>query len=152
MNQQQLIGVIGAGTCDEETALMAYQVGKRIAEAGCGLVCGGLGGVMEGACKGARDAGGITVGVLPGDLPLEANPFVAIRIATGMGIARNAIIVRSSAAVIAIAGGAGTLSEISFCVKLGVPVVGLRSFDVFPEIIQVQTAAEAVTAALARLR
>lgn len=151
MEKQRLIGVIGAGTCGQEIALLAYQVGKKIAQAGYGVICGGLGGVMEAACKGAFDAEGLTVGVLPGDSPDAANPFVTVRIVTGMGIARNAIIVRSSAAAIAIAGGAGTLSEISFCVKLGVPVIGLRSFDVLPEIIQAETPAEAVERAVGLL-
>ena len=144
MDQRKLIGVIGAGTCNQDTALLAYQVGKKIAQAGYGLICGGHGGVMEAACKGAFEAGGLTIGVLPGDSPDAANPFVSIKIVTGMGIARNAIIVRSSAVAIAIAGKAGTLSEIAFCVKLGVPVIGLRSFDVLPEIIQVETPTEAI--------
>lgn len=148
MNKHKLIGVIGAGACDQETALAAYQVGKKIAQAGYGLICGGHGGVMEAACKGAFEAGGLTVGVLPGDSPDAANQFVTVKIVTGMGIARNAIIVRSSAVAIAITGGAGTLSEISFCVKLGVPVIGLRSFDVLPEIIQTETPAEAIEQAL----
>lgn len=148
MTRQKLIGVIGAGECDQETALLAYQVGKKIATAGYGLICGGRGGVMEAACRGAFEAGGLTVGILPGNAPAEANRFVTVAVATGMGIARNAIIVQSAAAVIAIAGAAGTLSEISFCIKLGVPVVSLRSFDLLPGIIRVKTPAEAVEEAL----
>lgn len=148
MDKWELIGVIGSGSCGEETASMAYEVGREIVGAGYGLICGGLGGVMEAACRGAWDAGGLTVGILPHDSPFSANPFVKVRIATGIGIARNIIIIRSASAVIAISGGPGTLSEISFCVQLGVPVVGLKSFDVFPEIIEAATPKEAVSSAV----
>lgn len=144
----KLIGVIGSGTCDEGTQRIAYEVGRQIAESGYGLVCGGLGGVMEGACQGAYEAGGITVGVLPGDRPDMANPFVTIPVATGMGFARNAIIVKSAAVLIAIAGGPGTLSEIAFALQHGVPVVSLGSFDVSTDLIHVRTAREAVDTAL----
>jgi uncharacterized protein (TIGR00725 family) len=151
MNGIRLIGVIGSGVCDGETQTLAREVGNGIARAGFGLVCGGLGGVMEAACRGAAEAGGLTVGILPGESADAANPSVQLRIVTGMGVARNVVIVRSAAAVIAVAGGSGTLSEISFCVKLGVPVIGLRSFDVFPEIVQVSTPAEAVAEAMKRI-
>jgi uncharacterized protein (TIGR00725 family) len=144
MEKTILVGVIGAGTCDDETRRLAYQVGRYIAEAGWGLVCGGLGGVMEGACQGAADAGGLTIGILPGDSPDTANAYVKVPIATGMGIARNAIIVRSARVAIAVSGRFGTLSEIAFCLKLGVPVISLKSHAVSPEIIQVKTAEEAV--------
>ena len=139
-----LVGVIGAGECDDEIRELAYQVGYNIAKAGWGLVCGGLGGVMEGACHGASDAGGLTIGILPGDMPDTANPYVAVPIATGMGIARNAIIVRSARVAIAISGRFGTLSEIAYCLQLGVPVISLKSHAVSPEIIQVNSPEEAV--------
>jgi uncharacterized protein (TIGR00725 family) len=147
MSARTLIGVIGSRQCDDEILDLAYQVGNNIADKGFGLICGGLSGVMEAACKGAREAGGLTVGVLPGESPDSANQFVDVRIATGMGIARNVIIVRSAAAVIAVSGGAGTLSEIAHCLQLGVPVIGLRTFDVSEKIIRAETAAEAVTEA-----
>jgi uncharacterized protein (TIGR00725 family) len=149
MEKPILIGVIGAGECDEKTRELAYQVGSNIAKAGWGLVCGGLGGVMEGACHGAWDAGGLTVGILPGESPDSANPYVKVPVATGMGIARNAIIVRSSRVAIAVSGRYGTLSEIAFCLQLGVPVISLQSHKVSPEIIQVQTPEEAVQKAAA---
>lgn len=139
-----LVGVIGAGECNDEIRGLAYRVGSHIARAGWGLVCGGLGGVMEGACHGAWDAGGLTVGILPGESPDSANRFVKVAIATGMGIARNAIIVRSARVAIAIGGRYGTLSEIAYCLQLGVPVISLQSHAVSPEIIQVRTPEEAV--------
>jgi hypothetical protein len=135
MEAFKTIGVIGAGSCDEMTATMAYDIGKGIAEAGYALVCGGLGGVMEAACRGATDAGGLTIGILPGDTVAAANSFVKVPIATGIGIARNVIIVRSSRVLIAISGGPGTLSEIAFALQLGVPVVSLKSFILSEQVI-----------------
>lgn len=148
MSTQTLVGIIGAGQCDDDVARTAYAVGGGIAAGGYGIVCGGLGGVMEAACHGASDAGGLTVGVLPGDAVDSANPHVQIRIATGMGIARNVIIVRSSAVVIAISGGPGTLSEIAHCLQLGVPVVGLHTHDVSSEMVRMETPQAAVEQAL----
>ncbi len=148
MATHKLIGVIGSRDCDEDTYERARRVGELLAERGFGVICGGLSGVMEAACKGAAEAGGFTVGVLPGDTPDSANPYVQFRIATGMGIARNVIIVRSSAAVIAVSGGAGTLSEIAHCLQLDVPVVGLDTHDVSPGIVQVSTPEEAVERAV----
>jgi hypothetical protein len=124
-----LIGVIGSGSCDLATAELAEAVGRRIAEAGYGLVCGGLGGVMEAACRGAAWAGGLTVGILPGDEAEAANPHVRLVLPTGLGIARNVLVVRASRAIVAIRGGPGTLSEIAFALQLGKPVVGLETFD-----------------------
>jgi uncharacterized protein (TIGR00725 family) len=143
-----LIGVIGSKTCDDTARRVAYDVGRRVAEAGYPLVCGGLGGVMEAACQGAYEAGGLTIGVLPGESADAANPYVMIPIVTGMGVARNVIIVRSARVLIAIQGGAGTLSEIAYALQLGVPVVSLSSFDVSSDILQVTSAEDAVREAL----
>ena len=145
-----LIAVIGSGTCSDKVRETAYDVGKGIAEAGYPLICGGLGGVMEGACQGAYEAGGLTIGVIPGDSDDAANPYVMVPVVTGMGFARNAIIVKSSRVIIAIEGGPGTLSEIAFALQFSVPVVSLNSFDVSPDLIQVQTAEDAVIQALDR--
>ncbi len=114
---QKLIGVIGASSCDAATAAMAYDVGKGIAEAGYALICGGMGGVMEAACRGASEAGGLTIGILPGDAVASANRYVDFPIATGLGIARNVIIVRSSRVLVAVRGGPGTLSEIAYALS-----------------------------------
>ena len=123
------IGVIGGSKCTDETAEMAREVGRNIAEKGGVLICGGLGGVMEWACKGAREAGGNTIGILPGEDRNEANPYVTIPIPTGLGLARNTIVVGSCDAVIALPGRAGTLSEIGFAMNRGIPVICLKSWD-----------------------
>ena len=123
-----LVGVIGPGQCGAELESMAYQAGMRLVEEGFGLVCGGLGGVMEAACRGALEANGVTVGILPGSDVLQANAFVRVGIPTGMGEGRNLRVVRASAAVLALGGGMGTLSEIALALKLGVPVFGIRTW------------------------
>lgn len=124
-----LVAVIGDGFCSGETAQLAEEVGRQLAESGAGVICGGLGGVMEAACRGARGAGGLTIGVLPGRSRQDANPYVDIPIVTGMGDARNVIVVSSAQSVIAVSGGYGTLSEIAHALKLGIPVVGLGSWQ-----------------------
>ena len=107
----------------------AEEVGAAVAEAGCGLVCGGLGGVMEAACRGARSRGGLTLGLLPGLDREEANGWVVAAVPTGLGEARNALVVRAADAVVAVGGGWGTLSEIALALKTGVPVVGLATWE-----------------------
>lgn len=138
------IGVIGSGQCSEEVLALAEQAGRAIAERKAVLVCGGLGGVMEAAARGAKKAGGITVGIIPGTSGAEANPFIDIPIVTGIGIARNIIVVRSSEALIAIHGGYGTLSELAYALQLKVPVIGLHTWEVGSEIIEARDPEEAV--------
>jgi uncharacterized protein (TIGR00725 family) len=121
-----LIAVVGGGTCTTEEAEWARAVGRLLAEAGAVLVCGGLGGVMEAAARGARLAGGLTVGLLPGSDPATANPSIVVAIPTGLGELRNALLVRAAGAVIAIGGGWGTLSEIALARRIDTPVVGLH--------------------------
>lgn len=122
------VGVIGAGVRAAETDALAEQVGRGVAERGAVLVCGGLGGVMEAACRGARAAGGRTLGLLPGSDRGAANPHVELAVPTGMGELRNGLIVRAADALIAVGGEWGTLSEIALALKLGKPVVGLRTW------------------------
>lgn len=124
-----MVGVIGAGNCDPALRNLAYQTGYGLAQAGLTVVCGGLDGVMAGACEGARAAGGTTVGILPGTQIQAANPWVDIAIATGMGEARNAILVHTAQALIAIGGEYGTLTEIGFALKLGKPLIGLQTWQ-----------------------
>jgi hypothetical protein len=124
------IGVVGGAIIDRRCYGLAEEVGRRIARAGARLICGGLDGVMEAACKGASESGGVAIGVLPGDDPAAANPFVTVPIATGMGIARNILVVRTSDVLIAIAGGYGTLVEIAAALNLGKPVVALETWNV----------------------
>lgn len=122
------IAVIGDGRGSDAENQKAYEVGVRLAEATAVLVCGGLGGVMEAACRGAKSKGGTTVGILPGGRRAEANPYVDVAITTGLGEARNALVVRSADGVVAVGGGYGTLSEIGFALKIGKPVVGLDTW------------------------
>jgi uncharacterized protein (TIGR00725 family) len=127
------VAVIGDGLCSAETARLAEEVGQRLAEKGAVVICGGLGGVMEAACPGAKVAGGLTVGILPGRSWQDANPYVDIPIVTGMGEARNVVVVSSAQSVIAVSGGYGTLSEIAHALKSGIPVVGLGSWRLSKE-------------------
>jgi uncharacterized protein (TIGR00725 family) len=154
-SQKTIIAVCGAGQCGADVAALAEAVGRGIAMSGALLVCGGLGGVMAAACRGARAAGGITIGILPGADVSAANPDVLIPIATGLGEARNLIIVRTAAAVIAIGGEYGTLSEIALARKIGRAVIGLGTWDLGrdaagrPHIETAETPEQAVAAALA---
>jgi hypothetical protein len=122
------IGVIGERICGDENRQIAERVGRRIAENGGVLLCGGMGGVMEAASYGARNADGVVLAVLPGLSRDEGNPYLTFSIITGMGEGRNLILVRSCDALIAIGGGYGTLSEIAFAHKLGIPVVGIHTW------------------------
>jgi len=130
-----LIGVIGGSWCSSEEEEWAVAVGRLLAERGAVLLCGGLGGVMEAAARGAQQGGGLTVGLLPGADPAEANPYIEVPLATGMGEMRNALIVRAARAVIAIGGGWGTLSEIALAQRIKTPVVGLH--DAFASAIDI---------------
>ncbi|WP_096393228.1 TIGR00725 family protein [Halorubrum trapanicum] len=124
------VSVIGGSSIDGETAAVAAALGERLAERGHVVVCGGLGGVMEAVCRGARAAGGETIGILPTDDRGDANPHVTVPIATGMGHARNALVVMNGDAAIAVDGGPGTLSEIGLAIAQGRPVAGLDTHDV----------------------
>jgi hypothetical protein len=145
------VGVIGSGRCSREIYELAKEVGESVARRGAILVCGGLGGVMEAACKGAKAAGGTTLGILPGTKAEDANDYVDIPIATGLGLARNILVVRSAQVLIAIEGGYGTLSEIAFALQLGVPVVGLRTTYTDRHLIAASGALDAVERAFAAL-
>jgi len=123
------IAVIGGGKCSAQEAVLAEAVGRELAKRGAVLVCGGLSGVMEAACRGASSEGGITIGILPGDDRRSANPHVQIPIVTGLGYARNIAVVKSAQAVIAIGGSYGTLSEISHALQSGIPVIGLNTWS-----------------------
>jgi hypothetical protein len=139
--------VVGAGRASEAETRTAEAVGRALAEAGAVLVCGGLGGVMEASCRGAKSAGGTTVGILPGSSRADANEYVDVALATGMGEARNALVVRAVDALIAIGGEYGTLSEVALAIKTGKPVVGIDTWDL--EAIQrAATPGEAVRRAL----
>jgi uncharacterized protein (TIGR00725 family) len=136
------IAVVGGGSCSPNVREMSYQLGRLIAEKGHVLICGGLGGVMEAVSSGARKSGGIVVGILPGE-KLDANQYVSISIATGMGHARNVIIVKSADAVIALPGEHGTLSEIALALKMKKPVISLESWEI-PGTLIAKTPEEAI--------
>ncbi|HPZ07163.1 MAG TPA: TIGR00725 family protein [Candidatus Eremiobacteraeota bacterium] len=148
------IGVIGQSQCNEEIASIAEEVGELIARNGAVMICGGMGGVMEAASRGARSAGGVTIGILPGFSREEANSYISISIPTGLGPARNLIIVRASDVLIAISGGYGTLTEIAFALHFGKPVIGLYTWGLnregkdLQDIMIVRTPREAVSKAM----
>lgn len=149
-NDETIIAVIGTRYPSPEEAELAEEVGREIAKRGAVLVCGGLGGVMEAACRGASVEGGLTIGILPGDDPKSANPYVKIPIVTGIGYARNVIVVKSAHAVIAVSGGYGTLTEIGYAIDSKKPVIGLRTWSISrnnendESIVRADTAEEAV--------
>ena len=124
-----IISVIGEGNARPEIENLAEQVGEELARRGHSIVCGGLGGVMEAVCRGAKSAGGSTIGILPGNDPKAANLWVDVPICTGMGHARNVIVVKTGRAVIAVGGAYGTLSEIGHALGDGIPVIGLKTWD-----------------------
>ena len=124
-----IIAVIGGGEPPRRAMELAEEVGRELARAGAVVACGGLEGVMEAVCRGAKAAGGTTIGILPGEDPAGANAYVDLPIMTGMGYARNAVVVKTGRAVIAIAGAYGTLSEIGHALGDGTPVIGLETWD-----------------------
>ncbi len=124
-----IISVIGGGDTPPSEALkMAEEVGRELARRGVAVVCGGLEGVMEAVCRGAKAEGGVTIGILPGNDPTEANPWIDYPICTGLGYARNVIVVKAGRAAIAIDGAYGTLSEIGHALGEGIPVIGLNTW------------------------
>jgi len=153
-----IIAVIGDASCSTEEAELAEAVGEELAQRGVTIICGGLGGVMEASCRGAKSKGGLTIGILPGEDSSMANQYVDIPIATGVGYARNMAVVKSAQAVIAIGGNYGTLSEIAYALKRGIPVIGLNTWSLCRNgqkgdpIIRVHSATEAVDKAIAAVK
>jgi uncharacterized protein (TIGR00725 family) len=141
------VAVVGPGEASAQEQRDAEMVGRALAQGGATVVTGGLGGVMAAACRGAAGAGGLTVGILPGRDRGGANEWVAVALPTGLGELRNALVVRSADAVVAVGGAYGTLSEIALALKTAVPVVGLRTWAI-DGIEHVETAADAAARAL----
>lgn len=127
-SRRRLVAVCGESDPRTSLAELAFELGRGIAERDAVLICGGLTGVMEHAARGARAAGGLTIGLLPGDDPAEANQYVDLAIATGLGDARNAILARTADGVVALGGGLGTLSEIALAVRNRRPAIGIRTW------------------------
>jgi len=130
MQRKRIIAVIGSGEASQQEIRLAEATGREIARRGAILVCGGLGGIMEAACRGASVESGLTIGILPGESRYSANSYVDIPIVTGMGEARNVIVVKTAQAVIAIGGSYGTLSEIAHALRNGIPVIGLETWTI----------------------
>jgi uncharacterized protein (TIGR00725 family) len=141
------IGVIGGSKPDAKSRQVAFEVGQLIAEKGAILICGGLSGVMEAASRGAKQAGGPTIGIRPGNSPQDANPYIDIAIATGLGYGRNSLVAMNSDVIIAIDGQYGTLSEIAYGSIYGKKIIGLGTWDI-EGVIKAESAEEAVNLAL----
>ena len=159
MDRQLIISVIGESNARPHIAALAEQVGIELANRGVAIVCGGLGGVMEAACRGAKSAGGTTIGIMPGDNPLTANDYIDVPIMTGIGYARNSVVVKTGMAAVAVGGAYGTLSEIGHALGDGIPVVGLETWEMTrsgegpdSSIIRAVDAADAADKAIAAAR
>ena len=153
-----IVGVIGASRADEELKRLAEDVGEEIASRGAVVVCGGMTGVMEAACRGARGKGGLTIGIIPSDDKGDANPYVQVPIVTGMGVGRNVVLVKTADVLIAVGGEFGTLSEIGHALNIGKTVVSLRSWELdkarstpIPRLIRAENAKKAVDLAMAAI-
>jgi uncharacterized protein (TIGR00725 family) len=153
-DKRKFIAVIGASDASPEELKLAEEVGRELSKQGAIVICGGLSGVMEAACRGASSLGGLTIGILPGDSAKAANPYVQIPIVTGLGYARNALVAKSAQAVIAIGGSYGTLSEIAYALQSNIPVIGLKTWALSrngqtdDSIIRMESPVEAVKTAL----
>ena len=151
----KIIGVIGSSKAEPDVLKLAEDVGNEIARRGAAVVCGGMTGVMEAVCRGARKEGGLTIGIIPSDRKGDANQFVQIPIVTGMGMGRNVMLVKTADIVIAVGGEFGTLSEIAHALNIGKKVIGLRTWKLerahdkrIPNLIEVDSPKEAVDLAL----
>ena len=140
--QKKIVSVIGGHSCSKEVEQLSHNLGKKLAKVVGILVSGGLSGTMEAVCSGFQAAGGITIGIIPSYNKKDANNFVDIAIPTGLGLARNLLVVKSADVVVALPGGPGTLSEIAYCLQFGIPVISLGSWDI-PGVIKVKSADDA---------
>jgi uncharacterized protein (TIGR00725 family) len=141
------IGIIGGASPEPEFRQIAFQLGKLIGEKGAVLVCGGLGGIMEAAARGAKRSGGLTIGILPGASPGDANPHIDVPVATGLGYTRNSLVALNADVLIAVDGQFGTLSEIAYGKIYGKKVIGIGTWDI-KGVIKAETAEQAVELAL----
>ncbi|UCC39157.1 MAG: TIGR00725 family protein [Candidatus Aminicenantes bacterium] len=150
LKKRARIGVIGGANPDSESLEIAFKVGQLIGEKGAILVCGGLSGIMEAAAKGAKQAEGMTIGILPGNSPQDANPYIDIAIATGMGYGRNSLVAMNADVLIAIDGQYGTLTEIAYGCIYGKKIIGIGTWDI-EGVVKTETAEEAVEQACKNL-
>ncbi|MFA5090232.1 MAG: TIGR00725 family protein [Candidatus Omnitrophota bacterium] len=141
--RKKIVSVIGGHDCSGRVEQLAQKLGKKLAKVVNILVSGGLSGTMKAVCQGFHSAGGLTIGIIPGYHKEDANPFVDIVIPTGLGLARNVLVVKSADIVVALPGESGTLSEIAYCLQFGIPVISLGSWDI-EGVIKVKTVEGAV--------
>ncbi|MFZ2412387.1 MAG: TIGR00725 family protein, partial [Candidatus Methanoperedens sp.] len=134
----KIVSVIGGRQCTEEVEQIAHDFGKKVSKVVNHLCCGGLGGVMSAVCCGFKEGNGVTIGILPSYNKDDANKYVDLAIPTGMGLARNLLVVKTGDVVVALPGAAGTLSEIAYCLQFGIPVISLNSWDI-DGVIKVKT-------------
>ena len=147
-DRKPVIAVIGAGKCSKKLRDMAADIGRYVAENGGVVLCGGLGGIMEGAARGAKEAGGTTIGIIPSENKADANQFIDYVIPTGFGQARNVLVVRAADAIVALPGKFGTLSEMAFALVSGKPIVSVQAWKLGEEILQVEDPVEAAKIAM----
>ena len=148
--REKIVSVIGGHTCTKEVENLAQNLGKKLAKVVDILVCGGLSGTMEAVCQGFKANGGLTIGIIPGYDKNAANPFVDIVIPSGLGLARNVLVVKSADIIIALPGEAGTLSEMAYALQFGIPVISLNSWDI-PGVINVDSIEQAISQVKSRL-
>lgn len=141
--RKKIVSVIGGHSCNNEMEQLAHNLGEKLAKVVDILACGGLSGTMKAVCKGFKAAGGLTIGIIPGYDRNDANAFVDIIIPTGLGLARNVLVVKSADVVVALPGEMGTLSEVAYCLQFGIPIISLNSWDI-KGVIKVKTVDEAV--------
>ncbi len=141
--RKKVVGVIGGRNCNSMVEQLAIGLGKKLAKVVDVIVSGGLRGVMSAVSQGFKEGGGVTIGIIPSYEKNDANSYIDVVIPTGMGLARNVLVVKSADVVIALPGEAGTLSEIAYCLQFGIPVISLNSWDI-PGVIKVKTVDEAV--------
>ena len=141
--RKKIVGVIGGHECTKEVEQLAQELGKKLAKVVDIIVCGGVSGVMKAVCQGFKGTGGLTIGILPSYNKNDANKYVDIAIPTGLGLARNVLVVKSADLIIALPGQAGTLSEITYALQFGIPIISLKSWDI-KGVIKTETIDEAI--------
>ena len=142
--RKMIVGVIGGHSCSNEVEQLAQNLGKNLAKVVDIIVCGGLSGTMESVCLGFKSGGGLTIGIIPSYNKDDANQYIDIAIPTGLGLARNVLVVKSADIIIALPGEAGTLSEIAYALQFRIPIISLRSWDI-PGVIKLNTVKEAIS-------
>lgn len=140
---KKIVSVIGGHNCNKEVANLAYEIGRVVAKLEAVLVCGGLGGAMEAACQGAKSENGLTIGIITSYDKKDANEYCDIVIPSGLGFARNVLVVQSADVIVALPGEYGTLSEVAYALQFKKPVISLNGWDI-PGVIKVKTLDEAV--------